>query len=249
MQILLAILNILLTGAVAIFIGSVFAICFFILNGYKYDILWKLFVSPLMSVLYFFESRQTLEDTPVHAYKYWFIKFNLTYNKPQLVSIGVNALHTRVEEKAICHIRDSNHVEVPGDTCTCGFYGLKYKWLLRCNPSCISEITKRPDSVLLVVEFYGKVLEATAGYRAQHQRILQIRLRKRCCIKRCWRTTSCVVLGRKTPYKKTPVWFPRSQSLYAVCARHNKDESGEVIEPCFSLEDLANSFGTEVVLR
>lgn len=223
---------------------GVLAISVFVLKGFRYEIIWRLLISPIMSIWYFFFRHKALEDVPVQAYKYWFLSYNRTYNKPQLVPITMRTRYTKVADKAICFAKGSNHIEVPGDNCVCGFYGMRYKWLIRCNPTCAPYATSRLDSVLLVVEFYGKLLESTAGYRAQHQRILQIRLKKRCSVNGCWRSTKYAVLGRKTSVK-----FPRSESLYAVCKKHKNDETGDAIDPCYSLSDLANSFGTEVTLR
>jgi hypothetical protein len=87
-----------------------------------------------------------------------------------VVFTGLTGPKYAAEDRAVCHAaRGGEHhwTQIPVQSCTCGFYGMKPGVFLR-------DELKGMYPVWLEVEFYGRVLEATLGYRAQHQRVLNV---------------------------------------------------------------------------
>lgn len=57
----------------------------------------------------------------------------------------------------------------PNLLCRCGFYGVKADYLSTLQAECMSDST-----VILEVEFSGRVIACEKGYRAEHQRVLRV---------------------------------------------------------------------------
>ena len=207
--------------------------------------LWNIVILPILNVVYFFTKSRYSDDEPLSAHK----RARLVHDNGTLKAY-LRPIHHDIKLESIgsatC-LGGHRHTEVPGDECNCGFYGLKYNWLLVWNPSTASYsyITNIINLVDLDVELYGKIIESVAGYRAQHQRILCVKLPKRCKKRYCLRKTAHVVLANALGIR---VISPEKR-LYLVCDKHSKNELGYSYEPCISITDLADQLGTEVALR
>lgn len=82
---------------------------------------------------------------------------------------GITGSKYTMDDRAICLYSPTVHhwTDIPVIRCTCGFHAMKPEHMLR-------DREREQWPILLEVELYGRVLEAKLGYRAQHQRILQV---------------------------------------------------------------------------
>ena len=115
-------------------------------------------------------------DDPIHAWRYaggieivnGVVLFEAVYRNS-------NGVYT-ADDRAVCSTNVTHHwTMIPVEICTCGFYASKPSAVL--DRSCFDAGYDSDDDVpdvLLEVELYGKVIEATKGYRAQHQKILAV---------------------------------------------------------------------------
>lgn len=108
---------------------------------------------------------------------------------------------TAVDTIASCR-NDQTHLS-PDPNCTCGFYGMVN----------VADVPTHYGPVLLDVEFSGRVLIHQKGFRAQHQRILEIHCPG------CWYCGAETVAfwlregwsgggGKSSPSWASVVWIP-----------------------------------------
>lgn len=230
------------------FIGIGIGIIVFlvIVSAYINKIVWNLAVLPILGALYFFTKNKYSDDEPLVVYKRAYLVHDGASKKAFIAPMRSIGIKIKAIDNAFCD-RKGRHTQIPKGKCSCGFYGMRYKWLVFCNPTTAHPfyIARKHENIDLRVEFYGKIIEHVAGYRAQHQRILRVILPKRCAKKYCVRKTTNMVraidMGIDT--------FASDRMLYPVCTRHCTDKQGDMFEPCISTLELANQLGTEVVLR
>lgn len=89
------------------------------------------------------------------------------------------------KEEAACHAFGKGGHQAPDEDCTCGFYGCPPDESIPYGPSATGN-----DFVDLFVQFYGKVVEGTNGYRAQFQKVTHARVwggivAGRCSVAQC----------------------------------------------------------------
>jgi hypothetical protein len=163
------------------------------------------------------------------------------------------------EANAQCHAYDmgfrsplslvDDHGAVPDLNCSCGFYALKDRDGLSCGPG----------HVVLEVELSGRIVEATNGFRAQHQRILACHLPSVCdggflCDEPAEVLVFPLDTTAHTQYVQNPGFgnpggimvpagMPSVQSFpfYACCGKHAVD-ADRVARPA----QLSNRLGVEM---
>lgn len=122
----------------------------------------------------------------------------------------------------------SNHT-APHFLGTCGFHGSTadpYGWML-------------PDTAMLDVELYGRVIRHERGWRAAGQRVLGAWFVKGC--------TSCVRPAREAVLvTATPQTDPRSWVVAPRCARCARVWHSSELGYCLTAGELAGLLGTEV---
>jgi len=183
-------------------------------------------------------------ETGYIGYKWAFIRMN-TKDELSLRRYGFqpsvpsrspswSRLHYGVEAQAKCaakggHIGNENSIA----DCTCGFYALKAPWLLGQLPGCYGDWCKayQRAAVLLKVELQGEVIGGHYGYRGRHQRVLDIRLPRRCLVS--------TMEGR--PCRRRVTGLSRrgdGELLVPACAEHEQ----------LSLTEARNRLQTEVAV-
>lgn len=105
-------------------------------------------------------------DEPIRA---WRSAAKVEVKNGVVLFTGITGPKYTMDDRAICLYNPAGHhwTDIPIFRCTCGFHAMKPKWML-------TDAERERWPILLEVELYGRVLEAKLGYRAQHQRILQV---------------------------------------------------------------------------
>lgn len=105
-------------------------------------------------------------DDPIRA---WRLAANVREENGVVLFRGITGPEYTMDDRAICLLKPGRHhwVDIPVINCSCGFHAMKPGAMLLDPEYMLWHI-------LLEVELYGRVLEAQRGYRAQHQRILQV---------------------------------------------------------------------------
>lgn len=116
------------------------------------------------------------DDQPFLAYKTARIMFGTSKaidasGGPKLGEYGPHLMSAftgwayDLSDRAVCHVGGAREHPVPDLSCTCGFYAVPNSDDLQNAMS--------PDSVLIEVELFGKVIVYERGYRAERQRVLR----------------------------------------------------------------------------
>lgn len=129
-----------------------------------------------------------------------------------------------VEDTATCG-KNKNH-KAPDVDCSCGFYAYA--------PESFGRL--ETDSIYAEVDFYGRVIEYDYGYRAEHQRIMRICIKNRCSVIPC---------DAPSTRKLWTILENKSSIMAPFCSRH-EPRAFDVFKS-FSIEEIANQLGTEIV--
>lgn len=119
------------------------------------------------------------------------------------------------------------HGSVPEQTCTCGFYSVNTLQLLKEKVDAFSK-----NAVLLECAYYGKVIPATQGERAEVQQVLRVWLPHHCTVVGCRRQTAGVGSG--------PMDENESMLLHPLCTHHLERR-----QATYKLVDLRNELPVE----
>ncbi len=119
------------------------------------------------------------------------------------------------------------HGSVPEQTCTCGFYSVKTLQLLKEKIDAFSK-----HAVLLECAYYGKVIPATQGERAEVQQVLRVWIPHHCAVVGCRRQTAGVGSGHMDESE--------SMLLHPLCTHHLQRR-----QATYKLVDLRNELSVE----
>jgi hypothetical protein len=106
------------------------------------------------------------QSEPFIGWKIGRVIYSRPYWDIQPMNFNTDDIFITSSDKAVClrvvnaHPSDDNNI--PSENCSCGFYAVKTHRGLS------------PDSWLMKVRLYGRVIEYTEGYRAEKQNILEI---------------------------------------------------------------------------
>ncbi len=147
-----------------------------------------------------------------------------------------------LSEDAVCykHRKKKTHTP-PGDKCRCGFYGLRsFDELLAAYNNPLGLISR----VVLTCSMYGKIAEASNGFRAARQEVLSIEFLKYCFVCAKDNPSETIVANRiATLIHPASIDdnVPNESLLIPICSRHNK-----VIERAWSLQDIRDQLRVDV---
>ncbi len=147
-----------------------------------------------------------------------------------------------LREKAVCykHLKEESH-SPPEEDCRCGFYGLRSFDELIAGFEMPGKLLSR---VLLTCNMYGKIKEASNGFRAALQQVLSIEFFKHCyiCAKKHPEKS---VMASKIAIHKSSVGISdviRGESLLIpVCNQHTLD-----IERSWTIQDIRDKLKVDV---
>lgn len=112
---------------------------------------------------------ETFRSEPIVAYKTGRIALQHSSGKLFFLPVIVDLPYS-ADADAVC-TKGCKREDIPRQQCKCGFYGLKSR----------AEVGQTySDRTLLTVEFSGRVIGYRYGYRAAHQRVIDVAIRPEC---------------------------------------------------------------------